>query len=168
MGRKGKEEIGFNGKFHVRWDLHMVMARNKVKTAAHLSRLLGAVGVNFSSVYLSRIIYKRPSMLNLTLLDALICIFDCTPNDLLVVEPYEAPAAGSTASEATRSPTTVKPTKPAGKSAAPKAAAPAKKSNVTELPQRNQKAEAKTEQEQLAEEFLNMPAFVLPPKNPEE
>jgi DNA-binding Xre family transcriptional regulator len=168
MGRKGKEEIEFKGKFHVRWDLHMVMARNKVKTAAHLSRLLGELGVNFSSVYLSRIIYERPSMLNLTLLDALICIFDCTPNDILVIEPYEAPEAGHTASEPRRSPTGTKSTKPASKSTVPKAAAPPKPSNVTELRQRTNKPKPKTPQEQLAEDFLNLPAYVLPPKDPEE
>jgi hypothetical protein len=171
MGRKKKEELDtFSGKVHLRWDLYPVMARHKVKSAAHLGRLLQTVGVEFSSVYLSRIIYDRPTILNLTLLDALVCIFNCTPNDLLVVEPYEPPAGRTEPQE--KVPAQPKPSggKSRVKKEGPKEDTAGgegrKKDNVTPFPVKGKTAGfvPETEEEALAMDFLNIPTFVAEPK----
>jgi hypothetical protein len=172
MSRKNKEEMGaFTGKIHLRWDLRMVMARNKVKTATHMARMLESVGIKFSSIYLSRIIDERPSMLNLTLLDGLVCIFNCTPNDLLVLEPYDGPTGDYIP------PAKVPSTKRTEKSSSQGKGTPSnvvainnKKTKITKLPPRTTTTDfiPKTDDQKVGMEFLNMPAFVLSPEPKED
>jgi hypothetical protein len=172
MSRKGKEELGaFAGKMHLRWDLRMVMARNKVKTATHMARMLEGVGLKFSSTYLSRLIDERPSMINLTLLDGLVCIFNCTPNDLLVLEPYEGPTGEHVPPAKIPLAKRNDKTSSQGNRAAPNVVAIKNiKPNVTHLPPRITTTDfvPKTEDQKMALDFLNMPAFVLQPKPKED
>ena len=172
MSRKTKDELGsFNGKMHLRWNLRVVMAMNKVKTATHMARMLESVGLKFSSVYLSRIIDERPSMFNLTLLDGLVCIFNCTPNDLLVLEPYEGPTGDllppAKAPLGRRSDKTVTQSKSAPSKVV---AIGNKKSKVTQLPPRTVTTDfvPETPDQEIGMEFLKLPAFVLQPEPKED
>jgi hypothetical protein len=66
------------------------MAEHNIRTAAELCRRLNALGVEVTSIYLSRMLNERPTRLNTDLLDAFMTIFNCTPNDLLpVIEVLE-------------------------------------------------------------------------------
>lgn len=66
------------------WRLHAVMANRGIKTAKDLKSALACHGLVLSMSTVSRIVYKRPRLLDLNLLDGLCAILHCTPNDLLL------------------------------------------------------------------------------------
>lgn len=191
MGRKGKGDAeAFSGDKKLRWDLWPLMARHKIKTATELSRLLSGLGLDFSSIYLSRIIDTRPSLINSSLLDGLVCLFNCTASDILVIEPYEGgPSGDKEPSDETTLPKKVPQHKPANKQNAQKkpvssentgkrgtvnfiaekssdaASDVPKKNNVTHLHKRKTQEEIKSDK--VVTDFLDLPSFVLPPENEE-
>jgi hypothetical protein len=78
---KGKPNVSKK----VGWNLFPIMAKNNIRTAAELSRRLKALGIDVTSIYLSRMMNERPGRLNTDLLDAFITLFNCTVSDLLPV-----------------------------------------------------------------------------------
>jgi len=71
---------------HLRWRLDAMMRDRQIKTAVELHKRLQELGVDLSLAQVSRVVAERPVRLNTELLDALVQILDCTPNDLLVKE----------------------------------------------------------------------------------
>jgi DNA-binding Xre family transcriptional regulator len=72
------------------WELAVLMAVRRIRSAAELARRLQTVGHNITSIHLSRIIHDRPQRLSMELLDALLTVLDCTPNELMPV--HEVPS----------------------------------------------------------------------------
>lgn len=67
------------------WPLRHLMIDHNIRSAAALQRKLEEIGVNISSVQVTRIVLERPVRIKVELLDALATIFNCTANDLLPV-----------------------------------------------------------------------------------
>lgn len=77
------------------WQLHMMMAKRRIKSNVELQRRLQGVGYEISSTQIGRLVDQRlPPRLTLELLRALITVLDCEVQDLLVVpsSPNEEPA----------------------------------------------------------------------------
>lgn len=69
----------------VHWQLPVVMAMRRIKSATELHRRLNAIGMEISSAQLSRMMHKRPQRLSMELLDALVTVLECEITDLLVI-----------------------------------------------------------------------------------
>jgi DNA-binding Xre family transcriptional regulator len=71
------------------WQLHLMMAKRRIKTNAELHRRLRDVGYDITSGQLGRLVdAKLPQRLTIELLQALMTVLDCGLDDLLTdVEP---------------------------------------------------------------------------------
>ncbi|WP_080426891.1 helix-turn-helix domain-containing protein [Burkholderia ubonensis] len=68
------------------WQLHMMMAKRRIKSNVELQRRLQEVGYEISSTQIGRLVDQRlPPRLTLELLRALITVLNCGVQDLLVV-----------------------------------------------------------------------------------
>jgi DNA-binding Xre family transcriptional regulator len=67
------------------WELEELLWQRRIKSPAELSRRLKAVGVDMTSVHLSRLTKERPQRLSVDLLEGLSIVLDCTMNDLMPV-----------------------------------------------------------------------------------
>lgn len=70
----------------MKWNLRVLMAENEVDSATELMRRLEGVGVKISTAQASRIVKEMPSRLSVNILRGLLEIFQCHPNDLIVIE----------------------------------------------------------------------------------
>lgn len=66
------------------WRLHAVMADRGFKFAKDLKTALDAVGCRVSVTSISRLVYKQPKQLDLSLLESLCSVLNCTPDELLM------------------------------------------------------------------------------------
>lgn len=77
-----------------RWRLRMAAAQREVWTGAQLRRLLAdKAGLELSAASVSALLSGQPSQLKIETLAALCVALDCTPNDLLELEPTAAAPA---------------------------------------------------------------------------
>lgn len=67
------------------WRLRQVMAAHGIWKTSDLGPLLTERGVVLSAAQVYRLAAKIPERLSLRTLSALCDIFDCTPNDLIVI-----------------------------------------------------------------------------------
>lgn len=74
--------------------LRQVMASHGIWKTSDLGPLLAERGVALSAAQVYRLVAKVPERLSLRTLAALCDIFDCTPNDLLVIAVGD-PATGT-------------------------------------------------------------------------
>ncbi len=68
------------------WNLYPLMAERRIRYASDLTRRLAEVGVNLTPTHVARIVSKPPERLSLELLEGLLTVLDCSPNDLIRVE----------------------------------------------------------------------------------
>lgn len=66
------------------WRLHAVMANQGIKTAKELKSIIQAEGLTLSISTVSRLVYKKPVQLDMSILEILCRSLKCTPNDLLI------------------------------------------------------------------------------------
>lgn len=70
----------------MKWRLRVLMAEREIPTATELQRRLKDVGVEISSVQLTRVIKEMPSRISAQLLRGLLEVLDCGVEDLILVE----------------------------------------------------------------------------------
>jgi DNA-binding Xre family transcriptional regulator len=81
----------------IRWRLRMAAAQREVWTGAELRRLLlDKAGLELSSASISALLTKQPAQVKLETLAALCVALDCTPADLLELDPTPAAAPAPT------------------------------------------------------------------------
>ncbi|MGH9000049.1 MAG: helix-turn-helix domain-containing protein, partial [Acidimicrobiia bacterium] len=75
------------------WRLRMAAAERGVWSGAELRRLLAERGgMSLSPASVSALLTKQPAQVRLATLAAVCAALDCTPNDLITLEPVPAPA----------------------------------------------------------------------------
>ena len=80
--------------FH--WRLRMAAAQREVWTGAQLRRLLAdKANLELSAVSVSALLTRQPVQVKLDTLAALCTALECTPNDLLELDPTTAAATGA-------------------------------------------------------------------------
>ena len=73
-----------------RWRLGELMARHGMHNSTDLAPLLRERGIELSPSQIYRIVTQRPERVSLTLMAALVDIFDCGPEDLLTFTAGDA------------------------------------------------------------------------------
>ena len=71
------------------WHLHALMLRKGIRSTASLHRALKERGILISQVQLARTVKELPLRLNTHLLLSLCTVLDCTPGQLLSLEPID-------------------------------------------------------------------------------
>lgn len=87
-------------KMGYRWRLRQEMAEHELFQTSDLMPLLAERGIHLSREQVYRLVTQPPQRLSMDTLAALCDILDCTPNDLIEVEPvneqvHKSSAAGS-------------------------------------------------------------------------
>jgi DNA-binding Xre family transcriptional regulator len=77
-------------KMGYRWHLRRLMAGKELWQTTDLVPLLGERGITLSREQVFRLVTQPPQRLSMDTLAALCDILDCTPNDLIEIEPANA------------------------------------------------------------------------------
>lgn len=77
----------------VRWRLRVMMAERGITTVTELGRRLQRVGLTMSSQQLTRIASEKPQRLNMQLLEGLLTVLNCRPEDLFQIQEPAASAS---------------------------------------------------------------------------
>lgn len=74
----------------MKWNLRLVAAQRDIWKASQLQTMLAEAGLVISTGKMSHLWAGHPVTIRLDDLEIICSVLDCTPNDLLVVEPREA------------------------------------------------------------------------------
>ena len=74
------------------WNLRMKAAEQGIWKSTELRRLLAEAGMEISAGKMSMLWTGRPTTIRLDDLDVLCSVLDCSPTDLLVVQPDQVAA----------------------------------------------------------------------------
>jgi DNA-binding Xre family transcriptional regulator len=78
-----------SGKKKLAWKLRLTMVSKGVNTATELKRRLQLYGYEITTTHAARIVAERPHRISVELLEALVNVLDCEPNDILFIEAVE-------------------------------------------------------------------------------
>ncbi|MGP3921463.1 helix-turn-helix domain-containing protein [Nonomuraea sp. 10N515B] len=76
-----------NKKMGIRWNLRKLMAAQDMFQTTDLGPPLAERGIHLSREQVFRLVTQPPQRLSMDTLAALCDILDCTPNDLIEIEP---------------------------------------------------------------------------------
>ncbi|GAA4589747.1 hypothetical protein GCM10023194_44780 [Planotetraspora phitsanulokensis] len=75
----------------IKWNLRLAAAQRDIWKASHLQRMLAERGLEISSGKMSNLWSGQPASIKLSDLAVICAVLNCTPSDLLVVEPDKLP-----------------------------------------------------------------------------
>lgn len=83
----------------MRWNLRMTAAERGIWKSTEMRRRLAEVGLEISAGKMSGLWTGTPTTIRLDDLDVICSVLDCTPDDLLILEPDKVAARRPTRTE---------------------------------------------------------------------
>ena len=84
----------------MQWNLRLRAAERGIWKSAHMRRLLADAGLEISAGKMSSWWVGNPPTMRLDELDVLCAVLDCTPDDLMTLEPHKVAARRPAGAEA--------------------------------------------------------------------